>query len=112
MNSDPGMIPHLPCFAGGGDETIDSPSYDFSHADRGMAIVINNIKFEARTMQKSREGAQYDTDNVRATLDLLGFNVLCYENLTTTEMVKVLRTGQFAGECLNTNLIYLVFQET
>ena len=52
-------------------------------------------------MQKSREGAKYDTDNLRNTLNLLGFDVVCYENLTTTEhhYGKILFDGN--GEKVN-----------
>jgi len=65
--------------------------YDFQHQHRGTAIIINNINFDRRTMQKNRQGALHDSDNLQATFDLLGFNVNIHENLTTTDMLLALR---------------------
>lgn len=65
--------------------------YNFQHQYRGTAVIINNINFDKRTMQKNRQGALHDSDNLKATFDLLGFTVDLHENLTTTEMLLALR---------------------
>ena len=72
-----------------------SEEYNFNHPERGRAIVINNIKFDERTNQPFRKGAENDSENLADTFALLGFDVKVYTNLTTTEMLSVLQQGGY-----------------
>lgn len=70
------------------DEDVE---YDFTHPERGVAIIINNTSFEEYTYQPYRSGAAKDSDNLEETFALLGFQVKSFCNLTTTEMLSVLQ---------------------
>ena len=91
-----GLVPFWPRLASGLQKPREPPpQYSFNHPERGTAIIINNMNFMPKTMQKPRDGAKSDSDNLQATFDLLGFKVLTYENLTTTEMMLALKQGLF-----------------
>ncbi len=69
--------------------------YDFSYANRGTAIIINNTKFSPQTRQEDRKGAEHDAQNLQDTFKFLGFEVKSHTNLTTTQMLKELQSGKF-----------------
>ncbi len=80
------------------NEEYTSDVYDFSHAQRGTAIIINNTKFDPKTRQEDRKGADNDAQNLHDTFKFLGFEVKLFINLTTTQMLKELKNGEWSFE--------------
>ncbi|CAG5135344.1 unnamed protein product [Candidula unifasciata] len=65
--------------------------YDFIHADRGLALIINNEDFSRSKNFGSRPGSSYDEVSLYRTFKKLGFRVLVKRNLTARQMVEVLK---------------------
>ena len=69
--------------------------YDFSFRTRGVALVINNQRFEDRDPElPSRAGARHDTENLKLVFQRLGFEDIRIQiDLTANEMTDWLESG-------------------
>ncbi|XP_013414929.1 caspase-3 isoform X1 [Lingula anatina] len=65
--------------------------YNFKHVRRGMAIIVNNRNFEEKTEQGERIGTDVDAGALANLFMDLGFEVTRYDNLSTMEMMSVMR---------------------
>lgn len=62
---------------------------------RGMAVIINNKKFQPRTGMGERTGTDMDADSMYELLNKMGFEkIFCHNNLTAKEMVRQLQDGE------------------
>ncbi|BFZ17751.1 hypothetical protein BsWGS_20790 [Bradybaena similaris] len=66
--------------------------YDFTHAERGLAIIINNEDFP-ETSYFNRLGSLIDAMALYQTFKNLGFRVWVTKNLKSWQMAHVLRLG-------------------
>jgi hypothetical protein len=48
---------------------------------RGLALIINNIQFQCEP-NRTRLGAEKDSDNLKRLLDQMGFEVIVETNVT------------------------------
>ncbi|XP_067671260.1 caspase-3-like [Haliotis asinina] len=66
--------------------------YDFSHPERGVAVIINNEKFSSAQQEESddRVGSSHDAAALDVMFRGLGFIVHRYDNLTQSAMVETL----------------------
>ncbi|XP_048248459.1 caspase-3-like [Haliotis rufescens] len=66
--------------------------YDFSHPERGVAVIINNEAFSTPGQEESddRAGSSYDAEALDTMFTGLGFKVHRYDNLTSSAMVETL----------------------
>ncbi|XP_059148371.1 uncharacterized protein LOC131935747 [Physella acuta] len=65
----------------------DDDVYDFSHPRRGIAVIINNEKFQT---EKDRDGSEVDARALQVTCEELGFDVRVYVNKTAKQMMTLL----------------------
>ncbi|KAK2580379.1 hypothetical protein KPH14_006134 [Odynerus spinipes] len=63
--------------------------YNMDHPKRGLAIIFNHEHFFINHL-KSRSGTNVDCDNLKATLECLGFEVKVYSNYTSKDVTNVL----------------------
>jgi len=64
--------------------------YKMESSPRGLALIINNIKFDNEIAHETRLGANVDESGMKGLLDDLGFIVVPYQNLTVGEMTNAL----------------------
>jgi len=57
-----------------------------SHRRLGIAVVINNVKFQPRTLP-DRTGSDVDAANINQRLQEMGFDVEHLTNVTVDEIV-------------------------
>ena len=77
---------------------IESDQYDFTHAKRGLAIIINNEDFRMSKDFGDRPGSSYDASGLERSFRRLRFDVMLLNNLTGMQMIEVLRNGKFFSE--------------
>lgn len=58
----------------------------------GLAVIFNQYEFEGQK-DKTRDGAEVDTRNLKNTLEKYGFKVDEHNNLTTEEIEEKLDSG-------------------
>ncbi|XP_052791312.1 caspase-3-like [Mya arenaria] len=66
----------------------DSDTYDFSHRDRGLMVIVNNEHFKGHS---PRPGSGVDVASLQKTFSSLGFNVNTYHNQTQEQMMKIFK---------------------
>lgn len=81
-------------------EADHSDVYDFTHTDRGLALIINNEDFSLSKNFGSRPGSSYDEVALYQTFKKLGFKVLVKRNLTARQMLEALRLGEMLSVVL------------
>ncbi|KAL2725175.1 caspase-1 [Vespula squamosa] len=64
--------------------------YKMDHPKRGIAIIFNHEHFIVHNL-KERAGTNTDCDNLKATLESLGFTIQAYENYTSKQIENVLQ---------------------
>lgn len=69
---------------------IDEPEYRMNNPKRGVALIINNKRFEARTELGTREGTDKDAAALEFSLNKLGFDIKIYHNCTAKFMRDLL----------------------
>ncbi|XP_078696349.1 caspase-3-like [Branchiostoma floridae x Branchiostoma belcheri] len=62
--------------------------YEMTSDPRGVAVIINNIRFEDMA---DREGAEGDTDRLREVFESLGFTALTFTDLDHAKMVAAMK---------------------
>ncbi|XP_078665298.1 uncharacterized protein LOC144907801 [Branchiostoma floridae x Branchiostoma belcheri] len=65
-----------------------SSLYEMTCDPRGVAVIINNIRFEDMA---ERHGAKGDTDRLREVFESLGFTVLTFTDLDHSKMVAAMK---------------------
>ncbi|XP_019617892.1 PREDICTED: caspase-3-like [Branchiostoma belcheri] len=65
-----------------------SSAYEMSSDTRGVAVIINNIRFED---MEEREGAERDTDRLREAFESLGFTARTFIDLDHAKMVATMK---------------------
>ncbi|KAF6022797.1 CASP7 [Bugula neritina] len=72
-----------------GDEEFE---YNMKHKSRGVAVIINNDKFDTQLQMNDRPGSSVDRDKLAGTLQFIGFkDIIVHNNLTSRKMVDVLK---------------------
>jgi caspase-like apoptosis-related cysteine protease len=66
--------------------------YKMNHNRRGMAIIFNHEDFDNPSL-KRRFGTNVDRDNLKHTLNGLGFEVTVYNDLKTEELMNIVVEG-------------------
>ena len=69
----------------------DELYYDFSNANRGIALIFNHEKFKDRD---NRKGTKKDGDDLKAVLEGLQFDVRDYMDLNLNEIIEILFKGE------------------
>ncbi|KAL3876382.1 hypothetical protein ACJMK2_034234 [Sinanodonta woodiana] len=69
---------------------FESVAYNMSHEKRGMAIIINNKKFQQHLNLPERSGTDVDRSALYSTFQALGFDVKRHDNKTVEEMKTIL----------------------
>lgn len=74
--------------------------YNMNHPRRGLAIIFNHETFNLASL-KPRNGTEADCNNLKSTLELLGFEVRSYKDLTFKELDSVLEevSGMDFSDC-------------
>jgi caspase-like apoptosis-related cysteine protease len=70
----------------------DSEYYNMNHKRRGMAIIFNHKYFDDIYL-KHRVGTNVDSDNLKKTMERLGFEVKLHDDLTHDELMKMVDEG-------------------
>ncbi|KAI8488273.1 Casp10p [Branchiostoma belcheri] len=65
-----------------------SGSYEMTSDPRGVAVIINNIRFEDMA---ERHGAERDTDRLREVFESIGFTVVTFTDLDHAKMVAAMK---------------------
>ncbi|CAO1443328.1 unnamed protein product [Diamesa hyperborea] len=68
-------------------QMTDDLYYDFSNANRGIAIIFNHEKIKGET---NRQGTKKDGDDLKAVLKGLKFDVRDYMDLNLNEIIDIL----------------------
>ena len=76
-------------------DTHDSYEYDFSHRERGVALIMCIGEFSC---ESPRKAAVKDKEMLEETCKRLGFSVRAHMNLTAVEMEKEVKKGGFMCE--------------
>ncbi|XP_076277890.1 caspase-1 [Lasioglossum baleicum] len=64
----------------------DDTHYNMNHKRRGTCVILNHDKFET---ESSRDGSAIDVKKITSVFqDLLGFDVVSHDNLTTSEIME------------------------
>ena len=74
-----------------------SYEYDFSHKERGVALIICNGQFNCAP---TRKAAGSDRKLLEDICRKLGFRVVCLHNLTTVDMERAAVIGMFMTVCM------------
>jgi caspase-like apoptosis-related cysteine protease len=69
----------------------DSDCYNMSHKKRGMAIIFNNAIFDDPEL--NLDGTEDDRDNLKNTMQYLGFDVTVYNDLKRNELKVIVKKG-------------------
>jgi hypothetical protein len=69
-----------------------SEDYNMRHKRRGMAIILSHEYFETPGLAR-RDGTNVDRDNLKCTLEGLGFEVTVHNDLTHEEIMKMVDEG-------------------
>ena len=69
--------------------------YDFTHRERGLAVVIVNKNFPADCGLKNRRGWKKDMTRMKTFFKSLDFRVKCYKDLTGVSMIQKIFKGTF-----------------
>ncbi|CAK9300328.1 unnamed protein product [Gordionus sp. m RMFG-2023] len=80
---------------------IDSDVYNFSHRNRGKAIIVNNRDFENNTGLNTRTGTDKDALCIRDSLIHLGFDVSLHHNLSAKNimhLINLVSQGDFRDD--------------
>ena len=77
--------------------------YDFSHKERGFAIVIVNKNFGESGLQ-TRRGWKRDMTRMKTLFRNLQFRVKCYKDLKGLEMIQKVQKGLIADTNNNGNV--------
>lgn len=64
-------------------DDIDSPVYKTRSRHRGIAFIVNNIKFDR---DEERNGAHMDGENLKKLFQQCGFEIIYLENLKADEI--------------------------
>ncbi|KAK7870104.1 hypothetical protein R5R35_011083 [Gryllus longicercus] len=67
---------------------MDAMYYNMCHSKRGLAIILNHENFGIQKL-KSRSGTNVDRDNLKESLEHLGFDVKVYNDLPYKNIMKV-----------------------
>ena len=70
--------------------------YNMHHAERGMAVIINNVNFHKSTGMSKRGGSMKDAEALEEVLRKLGFKVNSYTDLTVKKTKAVLNSREFS----------------
>ena len=74
--------------------TLELDRYSCSHARRGRCVIINNHHFnQLLTGQSDRIGTEVDAAAAESLFVSLGFEVMCFNDLTINDMSINLREG-------------------
>ncbi|CAO1419814.1 unnamed protein product [Diamesa tonsa] len=68
-------------------QMTDDLYYDFSNANRGIALIFNHEKFKGKD---NRKGTKKDGDDLKAVLKGLQFDVRDYMDLNLNEIINIL----------------------
>jgi caspase-like apoptosis-related cysteine protease len=71
---------------------MDSEYYKMNHTRRGMAIIFNHENFNSWFL-KPRDGTNVDCDNLKRTMQGLGFEVTVHCNNKREELIKIVDEG-------------------
>jgi caspase-like apoptosis-related cysteine protease len=66
----------------------DSEIYNMSHPKRGRAVIFNHENFHSSLDLGRRYGTERDKVNLKATLSALGFEVITYDDLSFTDLIR------------------------
>jgi hypothetical protein len=69
----------------------ESDCYNMSHEKRGTAIIFNNAIFDNPDF--NLVGTENDRDNLKNTMECLGFDVKVYNDLKRNELKEIVRKG-------------------
>jgi Caspase domain len=70
-------------------QDIDSEEYNMGHPRRGIALILNHMKFEKNN--DAREGTDIDCKSLTDMLTNLGFEVRVHNDLTDVEVLTALK---------------------
>lgn len=76
------------------ENKLNDEFYDTSQPHLGVAIIFNHFKFNPCLKEKERHGSLKDTEDLRGVLELLGFSVKVFHDLTAQEIVEKLEKGK------------------
>ncbi|CAO1441769.1 unnamed protein product [Diamesa hyperborea] len=85
------------------DKASENLCYDMSNANRGVALIFNQ---EFKFLDNSQ--ASYDTDDLKAVLEILQFDVRIYKNLKADEIRKILYEVSIEDHSNNDCLLVIV----
>jgi caspase-like apoptosis-related cysteine protease len=70
----------------------ESRHYNMNHKRRGMAIIFNHEYFDDPSLRR-RKGTKVDGDNLKDTMQLLGFDVKIYDDMDRKDLMKNVDEG-------------------
>ncbi|XP_053668341.1 caspase-1-like [Anopheles marshallii] len=79
--------------------------YDTSHPNRGLAIIINQVKFNGMA---EREGSDKDRDSISSVLSEIGFDVREIEDLKKRKLLAMLKSIASEDHSKNDCLVVVV----
>ena len=74
-------------------EDVFQFQYNMNYQQRGMAVIINNRKFDSKTGMNERSGTDVDAAQLYQKLKLLDFNVHMHNNQTCGSMLRIVTEG-------------------
>ena len=87
------VIPYTPKSAPQISEVFqDNPEsvYKMDSRPKGIALIINNISFQAHCRLITRDGSQTDVSKLKRLFGQIGFKIATYENCTASKAKKLL----------------------
>ena len=88
------------CPGEGNEDEVDNiaedipDEYDFSHGQRGKALIFTFTRYAMTEPPPDRIGADFEALNFRNLLECLGFNVEVHINKTTKEVKEIVKSGK------------------
>ena len=70
----------------------DTDRYNMDHKRRGLAVIINNVKFKGKA---ERFGSDVDYAELKRALVFLGFDIETYKDQTVSQMLRIFKSGKF-----------------
>ena len=75
-------------------EEVFQFEYNMNYQQRGMAIIINNRKFDSKTGMNERSGTDVDAAQLYQKFKMLEFNVQMHNNQTCGNMLRLVTEGK------------------
>ena len=74
-------------------EEVFQFEYNMNYQQRGMALIINNRKFDSKTGMNERSGTDVDAAQLYQKFKMLEFNVQMHNNQTCGNMLRLVTEG-------------------